>query len=507
MTVATFEELTRYRWSSEDTADRFPVENPATGKVITVVQGGGIEQVNAAIDAAHRAFSRDWRWRPSAERGRLLLACANVLEEHAGELAEIESLENGKPVVDARQNDIEFLIGVFRFFGSMVDKLPSGDFHDSGAFYSTTVLEPFGVVGAIIPFNWPPIHTGGKIAPALAVGNTVVLKPSEAAPLTVIRIAELCNQVLPPDVLHVVPGNGPAVGQGLAANPLVKMVSFTGSTKAGAAVAATAAGHVAPVLLELGGKNALIVFDDADMERAIRDALEGGFYNKGEACTATSRILVQKRVAETFTIQLAAGVRALKSGAGNDPATHVGPVVTKAQQAKVLNYIKIGKQEGAKVVAEGQLPTDPTLADGFFVRPTLFAEVAPGARVAQEEIFGPVVTVTVFDTEAEAIEITNSSEYGLFAAIYTRDSERYFRMARKLDVGVVLINNYFRGLLGLPFGGTKHSGYGREHTIETLSHFGFRKLIRVPSGVGTWPEWRAVTDIFGQAKAGKTAGQ
>jgi acyl-CoA reductase-like NAD-dependent aldehyde dehydrogenase len=496
MAVGSIPELSTYRWSSNDEADQFAVENPATGEVITVVQGGGAAQMDAAVEAANQAFVNGWRRRTADERAGLLLACANVLEAHADELAELESLENGKPVTDARDNDIRFLIGVFRYFGSIVDKIP-GDFYDTrNGNYSATVLEPLGVVGAIVPFNWPPIHTGGKIAPALAVGNTVVIKPSEATPLTVIRIVELCNEVLPPDVLHVVPGLGPVAGQALAAHPLVKMVSFTGSTRAGAAVAKTASDHVAPALLELGGKNAFIVFDDADLDRAVADALEGGYYNKGEACTAPSRILVQKGVAGAFTARLAAGVSALKVGAGNDPATHVGPVVTKVQQSKVQGYIEIAKQEGATVAAQAELPSHPALADGFFVAPTLLSDVTPDMRVAQEEIFGPVVTVTVFDTEEDAAEIANAPEYGLVAAIYTRDPERYLRLARDIDVGMVFINNYFRGILGLPFGGTKHSGHGREHTIETLAHFGYRKLIRIPSGTGTWPRWRASVEIF-----------
>jgi acyl-CoA reductase-like NAD-dependent aldehyde dehydrogenase len=496
MSVSGVTDVRSYRWSSANEADRFAVEDPATGEVIAVVQGGGAAQIDAAVEAAHRAFTSDWRWRNADERAGLLLACAEVLEEHTDELAQIESLENGKPVADARDNDIRFLVGVFRYFGSIVDKIP-GDFHDTRmGNYSATVLEPFGVVGAIVPFNWPPIHTGGKIAPALAVGNTVVIKPSEATPLTVIRIVELCNEVLPPDVLHVVPGIGAVAGQAIAANPLVKMISFTGSTRAGAAVAKTAAEHVAPALLELGGKNAFVVFDDADLDRAVRDALEGGYYNKGEACTAASRVLVQRGVAETFTSRLAEAVRALKVGAGNDSATHVGPVVTKIQQSKVLDYIEIGKNEGARVIAQAALPSDPKLADGFFVPPTLLGNVTPDMRVAQEEIFGPVVTIGVFDTEDQAVEIANAPEYGLVAAIYTRDSDRYLRVARRIDVGIVLVNNYFRGLLGLPFGGTKQTGYGREHTVETLSHFGYRKLIRIPSGIGTWPSWRAVTEIF-----------
>jgi acyl-CoA reductase-like NAD-dependent aldehyde dehydrogenase len=495
MSVSSVTDVRSYRWSSADEADRFSVENPATGEVIAVVQGGGATEVDAAVEAAHRAFTTDWRWRSADERARLLLVCADVLEEHADELAEILSEENGKPVADARGNDINFLTYVFRYFGSIVDKLP-GDFHETrNGTYTATVLEPFGVVGAIIPFNWPPIHTGGKIAPALAVGNTVVIKPSEVTPFTVIRIVELCNQVLPPDVLHVVPGIGVSAGQALAANPLMRMISFTGSTRAGAAVAKTAADHIAPAVMELGGKNALVVFDDAELDRAVRDALEGGYYNKGEACTATSRILVQRGVGETFTSRLAEAVKALKVGAGNDPATHIGPVVSKAQQSKVLDYIEIGKNEGARVLAQAALPSDPSLANGFFVAPTLLGDVTREMRVAQEEIFGPVVTITVFDTEDEAVEIVNEPEYGLTAAIYTRDSDRYLRVARRVDVGMVLVNNYFRGLLA-PFGGTKHSGYGREHSVETLSHFGYRKLIRIPSGIGTWPSWRAVTEIF-----------
>jgi acyl-CoA reductase-like NAD-dependent aldehyde dehydrogenase len=497
MAVASTPQLSKYRWSSDEEADRFSLENPSTGEVITVLQGGGAAEVDAAVQAAHEAFVTDWRWRTADERARLLLAGADILEAHADEIAEIESLENGKPVVDARTMDVNFLIGVFRFFGSVIDKLP-GDFYDtrSGS-YSATVLEPFGVVGAIVPFNWPPIHTGGKIAPALAVGNTVVIKPSEATPLTVIRIVELLNEVLPPDVLHVVPGVGAVAGQALAANPLVKMVTFTGSTPAGAAVAKTAAGHVAPAVMELGGKNAFLVFDDANLDRAVRDALEGGYFNKGEACTAASRVLVQKGVAKEFTSRLAAAVSKLKVGAGNDPATHVGPVVSKAQQTKVKNYIEIGKQEGATVAAEAQLPSDPALANGYFVAPTLLSNVTADMRVANEEIFGPVVTVNVFDTDEEAVEIANRPDYGLVAALYTADPERYFRLARQIDVGIVLINNYFRGLLGLPFGGTKSSGYGREHTFETLSHFGYRKLLRIPSGTGTAPEWRAVPEILG----------
>jgi acyl-CoA reductase-like NAD-dependent aldehyde dehydrogenase len=490
----TFASETRSRWSSADPRDRFPVENPATGEVITTVQGGGAAEVDAAVQAAHRAFKGEWAGLDAAARAGYLLRCADVLTEHADELAELESRENGKPVADARAFDIAFLIGVFRFYAGLVDKLPS-EFYDKGAIYASVVLEPLGVVGCIVPFNWPPIHTGGKIAPALAVGNTVVLKPSEQAPLVIMRIIELLNTVLPRDVLHVVPGIGPIAGEALARHPLVKKVSFTGSTKSGAAVARTAADNITSVVLELGGKNAFVVFDDADLDRAVRDALEGGFFNKGEACTAASRLLVQRGVHDAFVERLAARVSALKVGNGADPSTHVGPVVNRAQQRKVLAHIDDALAEGAKIAAQAPLPTDPALAGGFYVAPTLFSGVTSGMRIATEEVFGPVVTVTAFDTEDEAVEITNASEYGLVCGIYSRDSERAFRVARRVEAGIVLVNNYFRGILGTPFGGTKHSGFGREHSVQTLQEYGYPKMIRYPSGRGVVPSWRAVHEI------------
>jgi acyl-CoA reductase-like NAD-dependent aldehyde dehydrogenase len=490
--------ITTYRWSSKDEIDRFPVEDPATGEVITVVQGGGPDEVSAAVEAAHRAFETDWRWRTAAERAALLLRGAGVLEEHADELALIESRENGKPVRDARQNDITFLVWIFRFFGSLVDKLPT-DFYDKGPIYAATFQEPLGVVGEIIPFNWPPIHTGGKLAPALAAGNTVVLKPSEQAPLTAIRIVELLNTVLPPDVLHFIPGTGQRVGQPLAGHPKIRLVSFTGSTAAGAIVAAAAAKQIAPAVLELGGKDALVVFDDADLDRALKDTLEGGFYNKGEACTATSRILVQNGVYDAFVARLTEAVAKLKVGRGTDASVHIGPVVTKTQQKRVLDYIQIGIQEGARLAVQAPLPTDPKLKNGFWVAPTLFVDVTPDMRIMRDEIFGPVVTVTRFGDEDEAVSIVNQSDYGLTTAIYSADAHRAFRVSRRIDVGMVFINHYFRGTGGTPFGGTKYSGYGREHAIETLKEFSYTKMVRFPSGLGTIPSWWAIAEIVKEA--------
>lgn len=484
-----------FRWSSDDSQHHFSVENPATGEVIAIVHGSGPQEIDCAVRAANAAYERDWRWRSLRERGELLLACADVLEAHADELAALETLENGKPYAQARDLDLSFLIGSFRYFGGLIDKLP-GEFYDGGALFSSVIIEPLGVVGGIIPFNWPPIHTGAKVAPALAVGNTVVLKPGEQAPLTIMRIVELLETVLPPDVVHAVPGFGPIAGQALAAHPLVRKVSFTGSTKAGSAVLKTIADNITPALLELGGKNAFVVFDDADLDRAVRDALEGGYFNQGEACTAASRMLVHHSLYEPFIERLGAGVRKLKVGDGADASTHVGPLVTKAHQQKVLEYLRIGQDEGAGIAAQALLPTDAALAGGFFVAPTLFRDVTSSMRIFQEEIFGPVSTVTPFGDEEEAISLANASEYGLVAGIYSRDFERVFRVARRIDAGIVFINNYHRGFLGTPFGGAKHSGYGREHCIHTLQEFGRLKSMRFPSGVGSVPRWSAVIDAF-----------
>jgi acyl-CoA reductase-like NAD-dependent aldehyde dehydrogenase len=494
MTTALEPELSTYRWSSHDEAHRFPVEDPATGEVITIVQGAGAAEVNAAVQAARRAFQTDWRWRTPAERAALLLQAADVLDEHADELALLESRERkpGRRCAPERHQLPDRRLPLLRQpRRQAADRLlrQGRDLHLDIPGAGRRRRRDHPVQLAADP-------RGRQDGPRLAAGNTVVLKPSEQAPLTVMRIVELLNTVLPGDVLHAVPGSGHGVGQPLAGHPLVRMVSFTGSTGAGAAVAGTAAKNITPAVLELGGKDALIVFSDADVDRAVKDTLEGAFSNKGEACTASSRILVQDGLYGAFVEQLAAAAAKLKVGRGTDLSVHVGPVVTKTQQERVLSYIQVGIDEGARIAAQAALPAEPELANGFWVAPTVFADVTRDMRIAREEMFGPVVTVTRFSDEDEAVAITNESEYGLTSVVYTADSARAFRVARRIDAGMVFINNYFRGVLGSPFGGTKHSGHGREHAIETLREFSYTKMVRFPSGLGTIPAWRAIGDIF-----------
>lgn len=486
------ENLTVGRWSSTRAEDRFVVENPATKQVLAVIQGGGAMEVDLAVNAAKQG-QLSWKRRTARERGRFLQQIATVLREHADELASIESAENGKPVTIARQYDVEMCIASFEYFGGLIGNIPR-ESHDLGALWSQGFLEPYGVVAGVIPFNWPPIHFGAKVAPSLAVGNAIVLKPGEQAPLTIMRLVELLSQVLPDDVIHVVPG-GPATGASLVSHSGVRKISFTGAPSTGKKVLAAAAENLTPALAELGGKNPIIVFADADIDVAVRDAVEGGFFNNGCACTAASRILVESTIYSDFVERLGSAVTRLKVGNGADPTTHVGPMVTREHQQKVLGYISIGQQEGARIAAQAPLPKDETIREGYFVPPTVFADVTPGMKIANEEIFGPVVCVLQFDTEQQAVEIANNTEFALVAGIYSRNSEKALRTSREVEAGIVFVNNYNRAVLGTPFGGTKASGYGREHCIDTLKEFGYLKTVRVPSGRGEVARWWASEEV------------
>ena len=485
------------RWSSASDQDQFAVDNPATGQPVAVIQGSGPQQVDQAVRAAHAAHL-DWKQRPARQRGHYLRKVAEVIRAHADEIAALESLEMGKPITQARYFDVEAAISIFDYFGSMVEVLPS-QARDYGSVFDVTTLEPFGVIAGIVPFNWPPIHTAGKTAPALAVGNAIVLKPPEQTPSVVLRMVELIGSVLPDDLseelVQVVPGAG-AVGAALAGHPLVGKVSFTGSPTTASAVLRTAADNLTPTLMELGGKNPLLVFDDADLHEALLAAVDGGFFNQGEACTAASRILVQDNIFADFECKLAAAVSRLRVGDGADPATEVGPLVTAAQQKRVLDYLDIGAAEGARIAAQAPLPSDPRLANGFYVPPTLLTDVTPDMRVATEEIFGPVVTLIPFSDEDEAVRIANDTQFGLVAAVFTQDSDRVMRVSRQIKAGTVFVNNYVRVAVGSGFGGIGHSGFGREHAQETLAEYGYHKTVRLAGRRDELPRWTAAARVL-----------
>jgi acyl-CoA reductase-like NAD-dependent aldehyde dehydrogenase len=490
----TVQEL-RGPWSSGDDADAFDVDEPATGELLARVHGGGAAEVDAAVRAARRAFDEDWRHRTARERGRILLRAAAHLREHVDELAELESRDVGKPIGISRNYDLQVCCDSFEFFGGLADK-SLGQTVELGPVDARLIQEPYGVVGGIIPFNWPPIHTAAKTAPALAAGNTVVLKPPEQAPLTILRIVELLQEVLPPDVLHVVPGYGPTAGTALAGHPLVGKLSFTGSPFTAQSVLKVAADQLTPSVLELGGKCPIVVFGDADLGLALRGIVEGAFFNQGEACTAASRLLVHSSRYDELLERLCAAVPRLRLGEGIDPATHLGPMVTRTHRDRVLDYISIGLEEGATIAARGLLPTDERLAGGHFVAPVVFTDVRQDMRIVQEEIFGPVVTVQRFETYDEAIGMANGTRFGLVSAVYTADAALAARASRDIESGVVMVNNYSRAFLGSPFGGVRFSGQGREHAVETLGEFTWTKSIRTPSGLGEIPTWPALRDVL-----------
>ena len=480
--------IVTFPWSTNDPAHRFTVYNPVNGKPYKEVQGCSAKEVDECVRAADKAFNEHWRWLLPQERGRILKQVSAKLLEHAEEIAELETMEVGKPLHISRA-DTRRCAEAFEFFGGLVGNLPT-DMFELGPVNAMIFAEPFGVVAGIVPFNWPPLHTGAKIAPALAAGNTIVIKPGDQAPLSVMKIIEVAQSVLPPHVLEVVVGPGLETGKALTSHPLVRKVSFTGSDISGRAVMKQIADNLTPSVMELGGKNALIALPGCNIDKAVSLGFEGAFFNNGAACTATSRLLVHRSQYDEFVEKMSAMIRRTRLGDGMDPKTHVGPMVTQAHQQKVLEYIEIGKSEGAKLVVQGDLPTDPEMQNGYFVAPTLFGEVTRDMRIAREEIFGPVACVMPYDTEEEAVSITNGTDFGLITVLVTDDHSQAMRMTRQLDVGVVYINNFYRlGPQCVPFGGNKASGFGRERYYETLMEFSRTKTVRIPSGLGDIPVW------------------
>jgi acyl-CoA reductase-like NAD-dependent aldehyde dehydrogenase len=475
-------------WIEAGGDDSFAVVEPATGEELGLVAASGPAEVDAAVTSARQRFADDWRWRSPRERGALMHEVAARIREHVDELAELEAREVGKPRRDALRFDISFSHAAFDYFAGLIDTL-HGEIVDQGPIEARIVYEPYGVVAAILPFNWPPIHFSKKSAPALAAGNTVVIKPGEQAPLSVLRLVEIANEVLPPGVINAV--SGVEAGAALSSHPGVSRITFTGATATGRKVLESAARNLTFSSMELGGKNALLVLADADLDVAVDVALEGMYYNQGEACTSTARILVDDSVHDEFLERFARASERLVVGDPLDPATDIGPMVDARQRDKVLDYLKIGLDEGATLVTQGRLPDDERLRDGFWVAPTVLADVTPRMRVAQEEIFGPIACLIRVADEDEAVEVANGTQYGLTAAICTRDEARAGRLALRLEAGMVFVNNYMRrAFLGSPFGGVKGSGFGRENAAETLREFVRSKNIRFPSGreaIPTWP--------------------
>jgi aminomuconate-semialdehyde/2-hydroxymuconate-6-semialdehyde dehydrogenase len=449
---------------------------PATGQVLARIPRSGAADVARAAEAASEAAPA-WARVPVAERAALLDAIADRIEAHADVLAELEALDTGKPVALARSVDIPRAIANFRFFAGAVRHDEAG-FHAMDGAFNYTLRRPVGVVGLVTPWNLPLYLLSWKTAPALAMGNAVVAKPSELTPLTAHALSQLASEVLPPGVLNVVHGLGPEAGQALVEHPAVRAISFTGGTATGARVAATAAPQFKKLSLELGGKNATIVFADADFDAAVEGAVRAGFTNQGQVCLCGSRLLVERPIYSAFVDALIERVGRLVPGDPLDPATTFGSLVSLAHRDKVEGYLRLAVEEGGRVVCGGTRPELPARIDGgAFLSPAVVSGLEPTCRAATEEIFGPVVTVHPFDTEDEALAIANGVRYGLSASVWTRDLRRAHAVSAALEVGMVWVNTWLLRDLRVPFGGVKDSGVGREGGRHSLDFFSESKNV------------------------------
>ncbi|MCY1337994.1 NADP/NAD-dependent aldehyde dehydrogenase PuuC [compost metagenome] len=446
------------------------VLNPHDGSVITHIAAAEAADVDVAVEAAARAFPA-WSRMAAAQRGRLLLKLADAIEANAEELARLESLDTGHPIRDSRTLDVPRTAACFRYFGGMADKLEGTVVPVETGFLNYVQRAPIGVVGQIVPWNFPLMFTSWKMGPALAAGNTVVIKPSELTPLSSLRIAELMAEVgFPHGVVNVVPGYGHTAGQRLAEHPRVGKIAFTGSTGTGRKIVEASQGNLKRVQLELGGKGANIVFDDADLDAAVNGAAWAIFHNQGQACIAGSRLVLHERIADAFLDQFQRLAASIRIGNPLDPETEMGPLTSAQHRDRVLAYVDIARQQGGQVLAGGKAPAAAALANGYYVEPTI-VQARPDDRVAQEEVFGPFVTVLRFSSDAQALAIANGTAYGLGSGLWTRDLSRAHKLAGAMHAGMCWINCYKRVSPGSPFGGVGQSGYGREMGFEAMRDY------------------------------------
>ncbi|MCM2332798.1 MAG: aldehyde dehydrogenase family protein [Anaeromyxobacteraceae bacterium] len=458
--VKTWQHFVDGAWVAPATGRDLPVLDPSTEEVIARCADGSAADVDLAVAAARRAFDAGpWRTSTAQERGRVLFRLAEKVRANLPMLAALESRNNGKPIVEA-EYDLADVATCFEYYGGLATKVSGATNPVPDDALSLTLKEPVGVAGQIIPWNYPLLMAAWKLAPALAAGCTCVLKPAEQTPLTVL---ELCGWLgecgVPPGVVNVVTGLGEACGAPLVRHPGVDKVAFTGSEAVGKLIARQGADTLKRVTLELGGKSPNVFFDDADFEASIDGALFGVFFNQGEVCSAGSRVLVQRTIYARFVEAMAEKARRIKLGPPLDRSTKMGPLVSREQYDRVLSYVEVGRREG-RLVAGGRRA--PGFERGFWVEPTIFADVPPTARIAREEIFGPVVVVMPFEDEADAIRLANDTPYGLAAAVWTRDLNRAIRVVKAVRAGVVWVNHMQPTYVEAPWGGMKQSGYGRE---------------------------------------------
>lgn len=453
-------------------APRLPVSNPATGEEWATIVNARTEDVNEAVRVARAAFDTTWSKIGPAARGRLLNKLADVIEGRSRELAEIEVRDNGK-LLREMYTQLKAIPGWYRYFAGLADKIQGDTIpQEKRSLFNYTVREPYGVIGCITPWNSPLMLGSFTFAPALAAGNTIVVKPSEHASVSTLEFARCFEEAgFPAGVFNVVTGLGLPAGDTLARHKGVDVIGFTGSGPAGASVAAAAVGHYADVILELGGKSPNILFEDAPLDAAVAGLLAGVFAASGQTCIAGSRALVQRSIYDEVTKRLEERVRKIRMGNPLDDETEMGPIANEPQYRKVLSYFDVAKADGARVVTGGTKATDGHLQAGLYVQPTVLADVRNDMRIAREEVFGPVLSLIPFDTVEDAISIANDTDFGLAAGVWTTDLSRAHHVAGRLHAGTVWINTYRALSPSMPFGGYKASGIGRENGIEAIKEF------------------------------------
>lgn len=467
------------QWVTSASGKTFETLNPSTGEVLAHVAEGETEDIKRAVAAARQAFeSGPWPKMTPSQRGRLLWKLADLIEAHTDELAQLETLDNGKPIKYSRAADIPLTADHFRYFAGWATKLEGETIPVSiPNMFTYTLREPLGVVGQIIPWNFPIQMAAWKLAPALACGNTVILKPAEQTPLTALRLGELiCEAGFPAGVVNIVPGFGETAGAALAGHPDVDKIAFTGSTEVGKKILQASVGNLKRVTLELGGKSPNIIFPDADLKFAVRGAMNAIFFNQGQVCTAGSRLFVHRSVYDQVLSGLTEVAQKMKLGPGLDPNTDMGPLVSQEQLERVTGYIELGKSEGA-VTTTGGKRAGNELGNGYFVEPTVFDHVQDEMTIAREEIFGPVVAAMPFEDIEEVAARANKSIYGLAAGVWTSDVKKAHKMAALLKSGVVWVNTYNQFDAAAPFGGYKQSGYGREMGHAVLEAYTQTKTV------------------------------
>ncbi|MFQ5706654.1 MAG: aldehyde dehydrogenase family protein [bacterium] len=459
------------------------LSNPATGEPLAEVAEGGPEDIDAAVVSAQRAFQEGpWRRLSSRERTRLLLRLAQGLRDQAEELARLESQNVGKPIRESR-DEVALAADCFEYYAGAINKVGGQTIPVAAAGVSLTFREPLGVCGLIVPWNFPIAITSWKVAPALAMGNTVVVKPATQTPLTALRLGDLALAAgIPAGVLNVVPGPGSSAGEALVRHQQVRKISFTGSTEVGTRVMKLAAEDIKRVTLELGGKSANLVFADADLERALPATVWSVLGNAGQDCCARSRLLIQSSIYDHFIEQLTGLFQQVRLGPPLDEQTEMGSLISKEHRKNVQEYLEIGIREGATVACGGQIPGDKPLQRGAYLSPALFTDVHPDMRIVREEIFGPVLCAMPFDSEEDAVRIANDSPYGLSGSIWTQDIERALRVARAVETGVLSVNTGHSVHLEAPFGGVKQSGLGRELGLAVLEHYSEWKSVFIHTG-------------------------